>query len=112
MSRDDGGPAFPCQQVRDLITAGAGGPPLRQVAMWSGGMSVRDYACIELRQAETGRPWLDDLIRKRQRDEFAGQSLRAVRTARPNGDPRDIAVVAYTDADVMLAERRKEAEAT
>ena len=89
MSKEDGGPAFPCQQVRNLITDGAGGPPLRQVAMWTGGMSLRDW--------------------------FEGQALRAwimalaYRHDQPGYHDDDVvgyaAQYALKSADAMLAER-------
>lgn len=39
------------------------------------GMTLRDYACIELRVPRTGKPWLDEIIEEARRDAFAGQAL-------------------------------------
>lgn len=63
--KNDGGPAYPWTDQN------ADGTPYNQYA----GMSLRQYAAIELRVPESGLEWLDDMIRQAKRDEFAGQAL-------------------------------------
>ena len=60
----DGGPAFP---VHDMI-----GP---QEYQYVKGMSLRQYAAIQLRVPDSGLEWLDKMILAAKRDEFAGQAL-------------------------------------
>ncbi|UXC37154.1 hypothetical protein [Cupriavidus gilardii] len=94
----DGGPAFP-------------GPDQEQ------GMTLRQYAAIKLRVPESGDQWLDDMIRKAQRDELATKALPAVyrdlwddvRAGRHGCVPEEwkmgVALDAYALADAMLAAR-------
>ena len=102
MSRDDGGPAFPCQQVRDLVTDGAGGPPLRQVAMWSGGMTLREWFAG---QAPPPPQWWTDqqgrieTQHRRDDDRYVAKDRLQLAAMWP-----------FQWADAMLAERRKEAD--
>ena len=55
-----GGYAFPC-----------GSGDLRDPA----GMTLRQYAAIKLQIPDSGDEWLDDMIRKANRKEYAGQAL-------------------------------------
>ena len=59
---NDGGPAFPIETAELL---------------WRG-MSLRAYAAIKLRVPDSGIDWLDAMILKAKRDEFAGQALQAL----------------------------------
>lgn len=59
----DGGPAFP-----EYIVSFDGGGEI------SGGMSLRAYAAIQLRQPDSGIDWLDDMIRSARRDDLACQA--------------------------------------
>lgn len=61
----DGGPAFPVPVAQ----------PYGDGWLAVGGMSLRAYAAIKLRVPESGINWLDEMIRKARRDEFAGQVL-------------------------------------
>ncbi len=73
--REDGGPAFP---YPDSI---ASVPIDAQDVRWRpGNLTVRDYACIELKVPDTGKPWLDKIIRVGARRELVGQTLAAVIT--------------------------------
>ncbi len=58
------GPAFP-NITPDMLVPG--GP----------GMTIRGYACIKLMIPETGEPELDAIIKKAQRNHFAGMALQA-----------------------------------
>jgi hypothetical protein len=42
------------------------------------GMSLRQYAAIKLRVPDSGEEWLDDMIRKSLRDEFAGNAAQGL----------------------------------
>jgi len=42
-------------------------------------MSLRQYAAIKLRVPDSGEEWLDDMIRKSLRDEFAGKAMASIR---------------------------------
>ena len=61
MATTDGGPAFPCK----IMSVETGCYVHRP------GMSLRDYACIQLRIPDTGKPWLDAIIRKARTDWMA-----------------------------------------
>jgi hypothetical protein len=67
---DDGGPAFPAGiQMRDPVTLEWGDLPPQ-------GMSLRAYAAIKLRVPDSGIDWLDAMIVKAKRDEFAGMEVQ------------------------------------
>lgn len=74
----------------------------------SDGMTLRQYAAITLCVPESGEPWLDDMIRKAQRDRFAGQALASMLAT-----PQDVgastygtaAELSYSFADAMLEAR-------
>jgi hypothetical protein len=75
-------------------------------------MTLRQYAAIHLCVPDSGEGWLDDMIRKAQRDRLAGQALTLFYWQRP--EPKDgesgqdsIARMTYSVADAMLAERDK-----
>lgn len=42
------------------------------------GMSLRQYAAIKLRIPDSGEEWLDEMIRKSLRDEFAGKAMEGI----------------------------------
>lgn len=101
--QDDGGPAFPIP----------GDTLLNGEYMWpEPGMTLRQYAAITLRIPRSGTPWLDEMIEEVVRNEFAGQALAGMLANEryPDMTPAECAVVAYSQADAMLAERRKEGE--
>lgn len=73
-------------------------------------MSLREYAAITLKVPESGTDWLDDMIRKSLRDDFAGKAIKALLptgveksgfTKSRTQCPTD----AYKIADEMLAAR-------
>ena len=76
--KPDGGPAFPgpsgfleCYEAGKPETVETTQIPKKPFP----GMTLRDYACIHLRIPQTGKDWLDEIIRKSQLNEFAGQAL-------------------------------------
>lgn len=84
------------------------------------GFDAREQACIELRVAESGTPWLDELIRKARRMELAGEALKGHdidayidhgRNAYPDGGVKvnwaGMAQDCLAIADALLAEEEK-----
>lgn len=76
------------------------------------GMTIREYAAIKLCVPESGADWLDEMIRKSQRDKFAGMALQGLIPI--IGIPEDghddlwdgsTAERAYALADAMLKAR-------
>lgn len=63
-----GGPAFPMTGM-DFRNG-------QQVeAVHQRGMTLRQYAAIKLKVPDSGTDWLDDMIRKSQRDDFAAKAM-------------------------------------
>jgi hypothetical protein len=64
---NDGGPAFPCEQSVD------------SQGNWNqtfeGGMSLREYAAINLRVPKSGTPWLDEMITESLHNDFAAKAM-------------------------------------
>ena len=56
---DPNAPAFPAQFFDERAT----------------GLSVRQYAAIQLKVPSSGTDWLDDMIRKSLRDDFAAKAM-------------------------------------
>ena len=100
MNKDNGGPAFP-------VGSGDMRDPM--------GMALREYACIHLRVPETEHDWLNELIRKSQRDEFAAKAMavlieKALGAATDEGSAEAMALVpelAQAMADAMLRAREQ-----
>ncbi len=103
-NKPDSNPAFPTRHQNGFLKEG---------------MSLRDYACIRLGIPETGKDWLDKIIRKSLRDRFAGQVIEGLCTgcagylgsefsAYAKGSCNAaLAKRAVALADAMLAEREK-----
>lgn len=120
---NDGGPAFPGQWYDFQPLTG------EQVVreQW-GGMSLRQYAAIHLRVPDSGVDWMDEMIRKAQRDDLAAKAMAAFiaepvseRGSRTVGHwanqlqghaqmsgPDIVAHVAYMMADAMLRAREQQ----
>ncbi|QKS60447.1 hypothetical protein [Cupriavidus gilardii] len=90
----DGEPAFPCQ-AEGWTRSDASG------------LTARQYAAIHLRVPDSGTDWLDDMIRKAQRDYFAAKAMQGLcaNDGYNNHSPATIANEAYGMADAMLAAR-------
>lgn len=94
MKNEGSEPAFPLTQCRWFDPA---------VGMWSPsedrpGMTIRDHACIELRVPASDKPWLNEIINRARRDEFAAALLS-------HGVYKQGAVILVADA--LLAELDK-----
>lgn len=79
----------------------------------SPGMTLRQYTAIHLRVPDSGEEWLDSMIRKARRNDFAGRALAGMMSnpIQPKingehvGDPDSYAEVAFAYADAMLEAR-------
>jgi hypothetical protein len=69
---------------------------------WEPGVTLRQYAAIKLRVPDSGTDWLDDMIRKSNRDYFAAKAINEVGWYE-NMD--NSAAMAYLIADAMLKAR-------
>lgn len=95
---DNGGPAFPV--------------PLNPGQSWNemgscDGMTLRQYAAIKLRVPDSGTDWLDEMISKSLRDEFAAKAMQGLLSCpvQPQSGADMFARDAYTMADAMLRAR-------
>lgn len=95
-----GGPAFPSHGAMGEVTYE--------------GMTLRQYAAIKLRVPESGDDWLDDMIRKSLRDEFAAKAteedVQEYRMYKPLGGEKPYAKFSRVEArwryaDAMLRAR-------
>jgi hypothetical protein len=63
MSKETGGPAFP------FVDSAS--------PMEHPGMTLREYAAIKLKVADSGLEWLDEMITKSMRDDIAAKAMQA-----------------------------------
>jgi G:T-mismatch repair DNA endonuclease (very short patch repair protein) len=89
---NDGGPAFP-SLVSDPT-----------FLRWEPGVTLRQYAAIKLRVPDSGTDWLDDMIRKSNRDYFAAKAINEVGWYE---NINQSAIMAYEIADAMLKAREE-----
>jgi hypothetical protein len=92
-----GEPAFPCAHL-DTATL---------TYKYVEGMTLREYAAIKLKAPDSGTDWLDDMIRKSLKDDFAAramQSFAAHDMAMAWSNDR-LATETYNLADAMLKAR-------
>lgn len=102
---DDGGPAFPVPGLSNLPNGDYIHPEC--------GMSLRQYAAIELRVPNSGTDWLDEMIRTSLRDELAAKAMQAIWSCLHPDAVRSESIVftakdAHLLADAMLASRGEE----
>lgn len=91
--KDQGGSAFPV--------------PADATQGWPSeeGMSLREYACIKLKVPDSGKEWLDKIILKSLRNDFAGEALIAnADHCGPKGDVEEMASRVYEISDAMIKE--------
>jgi hypothetical protein len=72
---------------------------------FSHGMTLRQYAAIKLKVPDSGDDWLDDMIRKSLRDDFAAKAMQGMLASAVNATRYIPAVQAYAMADAMLEAR-------
>ena len=108
--KETGGPAFPMRSYEDWNGVEIPG---------SAGMTLRQYAAIELRVPNSGTDWLDEMITKANRDGFAGLALKGL-LANIDDFPMlsavedvdkgvaTVAMFSYRIAAAMLVAREKE----
>lgn len=90
---NNSGPAFPTSFSKDYPTEIVGG------------MTLREYAAIKLRVPDSGTDWLDEMIRKSVRDEFAAKAMQSLLVADGTIDFDFRAKETYEMADAMLRAR-------
>lgn len=97
-SNETGGPAFP---ELDFVAGPAG------VGSFSHkGMTLRQYAAIKLKVPESGNDWLDAMIEKSLRDDFAAKAMQSFLVAGGTHYLDNRAREAYEMADAMLKARK------
>ena len=71
------------------------------------GMTLREYAAIQLKVPDSGTDWLDDMIRKSQRNDLAAKAMQTLLLDDSyDFSERDgIAQKAYAYADAMITAR-------
>lgn len=95
MSNEDGsGPAFP-EWVRN--------PGYQDGGYLLPGISQRAYAAIHLRVPDSGLPWLDAMIERARRDEFAKAVFSQVAQTYAECDPKHRELVAETSHQLVTA---------
>ena len=101
---DDCGPAFPVPGLSNLPNGDYIHPEC--------GMSLRQYAAIELRVPNSGTDWLDEMIRTSLRDDLAAKAMQGMAGSHAycerGWDQKDLVGQAYELADAMLAARGEE----
>jgi hypothetical protein len=96
MTKETAGPAFPCG--RDVT--------LDQFAP-SSGMTLRQYAAIKLKVADSGTAFLDVMITKSLRDDFVAKAMQAMcEEVQRYNQYEGVAKDAYKMADAMLEARK------
>jgi hypothetical protein len=87
-----GGPAFPSTEANGANSGDVG-------------MTLRQYAAIKLKVPDSGTDWLDDMIRKSLRDDFAAKAMQGMLASDVNATRHIFAAQAYAMADAMLETR-------
>ena len=72
---------------------------------FSEGMTLLQYAAIKLKVPDSGTDWLDDMIRKSLRDDFAAKAMQGMLASDVNATRHIFAAQAYAMADAMLEGR-------
>jgi hypothetical protein len=102
-------PALPSLKVRQPSAQQLAFDPFAKAA-YSEGLTARQHAAIALCVPDSGTPWLDAMIERRQRDEFAAKAMQGI-AADPSINPPSYEIVgqvAYEMAAAMLAASKKE----
>ena len=95
------------------IDAGTPAFPVPDLGDHHHGLTARQYAAIKLRVPDSGTEWLDDMIRKSLRDDFAAKAMQgmfsnATWDAQTHAQQADDA---YFMADCMLESRDEDSDA-
>ena len=99
------GPAFPAM--------GEHNSPSGNRYVFNEGLSLRQYAAIKLRVPDSGEEWLDEMIKKSLRDEFAGKAMQGLISATDDDgtwtSPTDVSLgkISYRVADALLKAREQ-----
>lgn len=97
---DKNNPAMPCESPLEIYS----------------GLTAQEYAAIHLKVADSGTPWLDEMIEKARRDELANQAPMVpwnFAFGDVNGNPEKDSIKIqvkwkYFWADLMLAASKEE----
>lgn len=107
-------PAMPTLKVREPSAQQLAFDPFAK-AGYSEGLTARQHAAIALCVPDSGCDWLDSMIERRQRDEFAAKALAAMISRSDKDDVKRgakgvpvLSGYAYEYADAMLAASKKE----
>lgn len=93
-SKDDSGQAFPCLELG-----------MHGLDLTDGGMTLRQYAAINLRVPDSGTDWLDEMIRTSQRNELAAKAMQGIAANSSTSGDVTVAEIVYAChqmADSML----------
>lgn len=78
-------------------------PAFPSELIFNKGLTAVEYAAIKLRVPESGTDWLDDMIRKSQRNDLAARAMQGL-LSRPGGiDAKYEAELSLIVADAMIA---------
>ena len=69
------------------------------------GMTLRQYAAIKLKVPDSGTDWLDNMITKSLKNDFAAKAMQGLLTSTNCSDAAIIIKDAYKIADAMLKAR-------
>lgn len=99
---ETGGPAFP---VVEYTKPEGGGAHMMTII---GGMTLRQYAAIQLKVPDSGTDWLDVMLTQSLRDDFAAKVLQGICASNPSIEfsNQRIASEAYQLADAMIEARK------
>ena len=94
--KDDGFQAFPMGYHRDGNSAD------------HPGMTLRQYAAIKLCVPDSGLPWLDEMIEKARRNEYAGLAMQGfLASGTWNCSDEDMTERCRKIADALIEELKK-----
>lgn len=94
MSKETGGPAFPGKKM--VYRAGFETKETEPTC----GMTLRQYAAIKLKVPDSGIDWLDEMIVKSNRDDFAVTAMQ--NDSSSSMSLKDCAEWSYKISDAML----------
>lgn len=72
------------------------------------GLTAQEYAAIHLKVADSGTPWLDEMIEKSRRDELAQRFIIGMTVHAKGSEMPITSKDCYTFADAMLAASKGE----
>jgi hypothetical protein len=98
-----GGPAFPRAPFTYIDNNN-----LDWAVREQSGMTLRQYTAIKLKVPDSGTDWLDDMIEKSLRNDFAAKAMQGMCVGAPVPQKNELKLIAtrsYEMADEMLKAR-------